>query len=88
MGNPATGSNATASGFDIVPVTPDDDVDLATPARGVRCKPITGGAGTLRVTTRQGEVRNTEIAQGEQLNVFVTRIHSAGTTATGLEALI
>lgn len=86
--NPSTGSQATAVGTDIVPITPSDSVDLVTEARVIRCKPNTGTAGTLRITTRQGEVRNTEIAVGDELQIYVTRVHATGTTATGLEAII
>jgi len=86
--NPSTGSQATAVGTDIVPIIPNDDTDLVTEARVIRCKPISGTAGTLRITTRQGVVRNTEIAVGGELQLYVTRVHLSGTTATGLEAII
>lgn len=76
------------TGDDIVPIAPNDSSDLATPARAIRCKPTTGQSGTIRVTTGAGAIRNTEITQGETLNVFVTRVHTTGTTATGLEAII
>ena len=73
--------------IDLVPVAPDDATDLPTPARAVRCRPD-GAAGTLRVTTAAGEVRNTHIAVGEILTVQVLRVHNTGTTATNLEAII
>lgn len=81
------GFDASSPGTDLVPVTPDDDNDLTTPAKAVRCKP-TGTAGTLRVTTYAGVVRNTTIAAGELLPLAVVRIHDTGTNADGLEALI
>ena len=77
-----------ASGSDLVPVTPNDATDLAVAARAIRCKPTTGAAGTLRFTALNGEVRNTSIDVGETLTVGAKRIHSTGTTATGLEVYI
>lgn len=71
-------------GLDLVPVTPSDSADLETPARALRIK--TGG--TLRITTYTGEVRDTEVADGELLPVFVVRVHETGTAATGIEAVI
>ncbi|MAC79300.1 MAG: hypothetical protein CML66_14710 [Rhodobacteraceae bacterium] len=73
--------------FDLVPITPDDGIDLPDMARAIRCKPSSGTAGTLRITTRTGEVRNTEIGVGETMIVQVIRVHATGTTAAGLEAL-
>lgn len=91
MSNPVVGDSVSFSdsfvGVDLIPVSPDDDNDLTIPCRAIRCSPG-GGAGTLRVTTKAGVVRNTSIALGETLMLFVVRVHSSGTTATGLEALI
>ena len=70
--------------IDIEPVTPNDTADLPNQARAIRA---TSG-GTLRITTYRGIVRNTRIATGEVLQVYASRIHATGTTATGLEALI
>lgn len=88
--NPALGSAATMTmvGNDIRAITPDDDEDLPVAARAIRCKPASGAAGTLRVTTLSGAVRDTEIGQGEVLVVGAKRVHAAGTTASGLEAII
>lgn len=79
------GLESTSPAVDIVPIAPDDGNDLATHARAIRCS---GTAGTLRITTFEGVVRDTNIALGERLSVVVTRVHATGTTATGLEALI
>ncbi len=73
--------------IDLVPVTPSDANDLAVPGRSIRCRPD-GSAGTLRITTDTGVVRNTYIAVGEVLNVGVQRVHATGTAATGLEAMV
>lgn len=78
---------ATMTGTDLVPVSPDDDNDLATEARAIRCRGD-GAAGTLRITTTADAVRNTYIAAGEVLTVGVVRVHNTGTTATGLEVLL
>ena len=69
---------------DLVPVTPSDDDDLEVSARALRI----GTGGTLRITTAKGNVRNTNVDDGEVLLVQVTRVHATGTTATGIEALI
>lgn len=77
------GFDQTFVGLDLVPVTPGT-TDLAIPARALRIK--TGG--TLRITTYTGEVRNTTVASGEILPVYVIRVHSTGTDASGIEAII
>lgn len=85
-GKPTEG-NWGDPGIDLVPITPSDSVDLPTAARMIRCRP-TGAAGTIRVTTAAGQVRNSAIALGETLNLSVTRVHATGTAATGLEAVL
>lgn len=74
-------------GIDIQPITPNDSADLPKTARSIRCSPQ-GTAGTLRITTSSGAVRNTAIAVGELLPIGASRVHATGTTATGLEAII
>jgi len=74
-------------GGDLVPITPDNANDLPFPARAIRL-PANGTAGTLRITTSAGNVRDTYIAAGEMLTVAVTRVHLTGTAATPLEALV
>jgi hypothetical protein len=69
---------------DIVPITPNDSTDLAIGVRAIRATV----AGTLRITTYAGNVRNTRIAADEVLQVYAVRVHAAGTTATGLEGLV
>lgn len=75
---------STIVGTDLVPITPNDDTDLDLFARAIRV----GGAGTLRITTLRGNVRNTSVAAGELLLVGARRVHETGTTATGLEAIL
>ncbi|WP_165799462.1 spike base protein, RCAP_Rcc01079 family [Sphingomonas oleivorans] len=72
---------------DLVPIVPNDGTDLPARARGIRCRPD-GVAGTLRITTEAGQVRNSYISAGELLPVGVLRVHASGTAATNLEALI
>lgn len=86
MSNQVKGGE-TWTAFDIVPISPNDNEDLPTNARAIRCKP-SGEAGKIRITTRSGETRDTEISVGEVLSVYVVRVHNSGTDATGLEALI
>jgi hypothetical protein len=87
--NPNLSSGVGPSGpaIDLIPITPNDDADLPDFARAIRCN-NGGTAGTLRVTTNTGQVRNTDIAPGEVLALAVVRVHTTGTTATGLEAMI
>lgn len=74
-------------GRDLVPITPSDSADLPKAARALRCSPG-GAAGTVRFVGPGGTTRNTSIALGELLPVQVVRVHSTGTTATGLEAVL
>jgi hypothetical protein len=74
----------TFTARDLPPITPSDSTDLPVAARAIRC---IGTGGTLRITTGAGAVRNTIIATGEKLECQVVRVHSTGTTATGLEAM-
>lgn len=76
-----------AIGSDLVPITPSDSTNLAKPARVIRCRPD-GASGTLRITTFDGNVRNTYISAGGELQIATLRVHATGTTATNLEAII
>lgn len=78
------GLDQTFVAVDVVPVTPSDSVDLEQHARAIRA----ASDGTLRITTYNGAVRDTFIAAGEILPVYVRRVHESGTTATGIEALL
>lgn len=78
------GLDQTFVAVDIVPAVLSDTVDLPIHARAIRAS----GAGSLRITTYNGAVRNTYIASGEILPVYARRIHSSGTAATGIEALL
>lgn len=71
-------------GRDLVPVTPNDTVDLTQYARALRI----GAAGTLRFTSLDGIIRNTTVAAGEITAFGAIRVHSSGTTASGIEAVL
>jgi hypothetical protein len=71
----------TAPARDIVLVAPNDSTDLPTPGRSIVC----GGSGTLRVTTRDGNVRDIPaslVSAGVPMPLQVMRVHNSGTTAT------
>lgn len=78
------GLDQTFVAVDIVPVAPSDTADLPSHARAIRAV----GAGTVRITTYKGQVRNTQISAGEILPIYARRIHATATTATGIEALL
>ena len=78
-----TGSISPAS--NMLTITPNDAADLPKPVRFIRCLPVSGAAGTLRVKTLDGDIVNTEIAKGERLELVVVKVFATGTTATGLE---
>jgi hypothetical protein len=83
MSNPDKWNTFTAQ--DLAPIAPSDSADLPIWARAIRCR---GNAGTLRITTISGQVRDTSIDFGEVLLVGARRVHATGTTATTLEALV
>lgn len=90
MSNPiikAVGASGTITAVDLLPITPDDDNDLSTHARAIRCR-SDGTSGTIRVTTYLNEVRNDYIAAGEQIDVYVKRVHATGTSATNLVGMV
>ena len=75
---------STMQGRDLVPVTPNDGVDLPNAARALRI----AGAGTLRFVSLNGVLRNTSVAAGEETIFGAIRVHATGTTATGIEAVL
>lgn len=80
-------STVSYSATDLVPITPNDNNDLANLGRAIRCRPD-GTSGNLRLVTISGNLRDTFISAGEQIDIQFTRVHQTGTTATGLEAMI
>jgi hypothetical protein len=69
---------------DVQPVSPDDNNDLPTAAKGLRV--VTGG--TVTVKTRGNASRLLNFANGETRHIRVIRVFSTGTTAGTIEALI
>ena len=64
-------------------VVPDDDADLETISTGLNV----ATPGTVRVTTREGQITDVFIAAGHIFPLRVRRIWATGTTATGIRAL-
>ncbi|MGH2343518.1 spike base protein, RCAP_Rcc01079 family, partial [Segnochrobactraceae bacterium EtOH-i3] len=58
----------TGPADDAVPITPSDSADLTEAVRAIRLS-MSGTAGTVRVTTRAGNVRDLPIVPGEQWTV-------------------
>lgn len=63
-------------------------VPLTRTIRAVRCMPITGVAGTVKLVFSDGSSYTTEIAKGETIEREVIQVFSTGTTATGLEGIV
>ncbi len=69
---------------DIVPVTPDDAVDLPKVAVSLYVE----GAGSVAFVTEAGETRTVTVPDFMLLPVGVRRVMATGTTATGLHAMV
>lgn len=69
---------------DILPVTPDDAADLPIVASALYVE--TGG--TLAIVTLRGEARSVAMGDRAILPVVTRRVLAAGTTATGIHALV
>lgn len=86
MANPLSNRALPLSGpaTDIAPVTPDDTNDLPDLAMALYVE--TGGA--ISVITARGQTRTVAVADYSILPVAVRRVRAAGTTATGVYALV
>jgi hypothetical protein len=86
MSNPFSGRALPLSGpaTDIVPVTPDDGLDLEEAAVALYVE--TGGS--LRLTTVRGVVRELTVPDACLLPVGALRVHATGSTASGIYALM
>lgn len=86
MTNPFENRVSSLSGpaRDLLPVTPNDSVDLAEVAVGLYVE--TGG--TLSIVTVAGGTRSVSVPDFSVLPVGVTRVRATGTTATGIHALV
>lgn len=86
MTNPFENRISSLSGpaRDLLPVTPNDSVDLAKVAVGLFVQ--TGGA--VSIVTVAGGTRTVTVPDFSVLPVGVTRVRATGTTATGIHALV
>lgn len=86
MTNSHSGRAAAANGpaIDMLPVTPDDTLDLPHMAAALYAEV----GGDVTIVTRTGAQRTVAVADMAILPVQVTRVLASGTTATGLHALI
>lgn len=84
MSNPFSGRAPSLNGpvNDIVPVTPNDGVDLADVAVAIYVE--TGG--TLTVTTEAEQIRTVTLSDNAILPVGVRRVFATGTSASGIHA--
>jgi len=93
-------ADQTGPAADSYQVTPNDDADISC-AHPNGVDTIVGAralradiAGTIRVTTANGQVRDIEFAAGETRSVMVERVWRTGTTiaddssGTNIEALV
>lgn len=69
---------------DILPVTPDDDEDLAIVASALYVE--TGGS--VAIVTLRGAARLVAVGDRTILPVAVRRVRASGTTAAGIHALV
>lgn len=85
MSNPFANRAPSLSGpaMDIVPVTPNDVVDLDEVAVALYVE--TGG--NITFTTVQGNTRTVSVSDFAILPVGARRVLATGTTATGVHAL-
>ncbi len=86
MTNPFSNHVSSLSGpaRDIVPVTPSDTTDLPDAAIGLYVE--TGG--TVVLTSVRGQTRTVDVADFSILPVGVLRVHTTGTTAVGIHAMV
>ena len=80
----ATVNDQTASAVDVIPAVQSDTVDLDTPGRAFLC----GGAGDIRIITFNGEDRTFPVAANQIVPVYVRRVFTTSTTATGIHILV
>jgi len=79
------GRDSTSPAEDIVSIdVSSQDHTPSQPYRAIRAN----GAGTIKVDTLSGTSRTLNFAAGEQRAVYVTKIYTSGTTATGIEGSV
>jgi hypothetical protein len=84
--NPFQNRTSSLSGpaTDIVPVTPDDAIDL--PVVAIALYVETGGV--LSLLTASKGARTVSVANNSILPVGTRRVNATGTTATGIHAMV
>jgi len=84
--NPFENRTSSLSGpaTDILPVTPNDSSDLSEVAIALYVE--TGG--TLSLVTARGASRTVTVADRSILPVGVRKVNAAGTSATGIHAMV
>lgn len=84
--NPFANRTGSLSGpaTDVLPVTPDDTVDLPHVALGLYIE----SGGEISIDTVQGETRSLLVADFVILPIGARRVRSTGTTASGIHALV
>jgi len=84
--NPFQNRTSSLSGpaTDILPVTPDDAIDLPTVAIALYVE--TGGI--LSIETAAKGARTVSVASNSILPVGTRRVNATGTTATGIHAMV
>ena len=86
MTNPFANRTPPLSGpaTDIVPVTPDDSIEMAHVALALYIE--TGG--TVSLITLHGHSRQVQVADHAILPVACRRVNATGTTASGIHAMV
>lgn len=86
MANPFLNRAVSLSGpaTDIVPVTPDDNADLADTAIALYVEV----AGTVAFVSAAGSSRVVSLGANQILPVGASRVLATGTTASGIHAMV
>lgn len=77
-------SSLAGPGVDYVPVTPDDNTDLPDVAASLYVQ----GGGTIAFISVKGNSRTVVVPDYGWLVCGVTRVLAAGTTASGIHAVV
>ena len=77
-------SSLTRPATDIIPVTPDDAIDISEVAIALYVE--TGGQ--ISFVTARNNARNVVVADNSILPVGTRRVNATGTTATGIHAMV
>lgn len=86
MTNPFQNRTPSLSGpaTDILPVTPDDTIDLPEVAIALYVE----NAGVVSFVTAAKKARTVNVASNSILPVGTRRVNATGTTATGIHAMV